>query len=191
MFFVEAQLVARTSVIKRMNTRFSISLNLDISIPTLLFNMSKIKKRNDDCTVVTQKDALSGGIHQIFDMDFVVVEAVEAGYNKNHNVKNCVGYILTFPNEVSVYISGDTSKTEQMALLADRDIDSAFYCCDGVYNMDAAEASECASLVGAKVNIPYHTGSAAVTNFDEENAKLFNVSGATILTPGSELVLKK
>ena len=45
-FFVEAQPVDRTSVIKRMNTHFSISLNLDISIPTLLFNMSKIKKTN-------------------------------------------------------------------------------------------------------------------------------------------------
>ena len=154
-------------------------------------DMSKIQSRTDDCRLITQVEALAGGTHQNFDLGYVKVEAVEAGYNKNHNKNNCVGYILTFPNEVSVYVSGDTSKTEQMASLADRNLDYAFYCCDGVYNMDAAEASECAALVGAKVNIPYHTGSAAVTNFDEENAKLFNAPGATVITPGSELVLKK
>ncbi|MCR4585695.1 MAG: MBL fold metallo-hydrolase [Lachnospiraceae bacterium] len=153
-------------------------------------DMSRISDRNDDCRVITQAEALSGGEHQSFDMGYVKVEAVEAGYNKNHDKKNCVGYILTFPNDVSVYVSGDTSKTEQMSTLGSRNIDYAFYCCDGVYNMDAAEASECAALVGAKVNIPYHTGSAAVTAFDEENAKRFNAPGATIVTPGSELILK-
>ena len=29
-------------------------------------------------------------------------------------------------------------------------------CCEGVYNMDLDEASECAELVQAKHNIPYH-----------------------------------
>ncbi len=152
-------------------------------------DMSKIQSRNEDCRLITQKEALEGGVHQSFDLGYVSVEAVEAGYNKNHDKKKCVGYILTFPNNVSLYVSGDTSKTGQMAELADRNIDYAFYCCDGVYNMDAAEASECAALVGAKVNIPYHTGSAAVTVFDKTNAERFNAPGAAIVTPGSELTL--
>ena len=152
-------------------------------------DMSKIQSRNDDCTVITQKEALSGGTYQSFDMGYVKIEAVQA-YNKNHNKKNCVGYILTFSNDVSLYLSGDTSATEQMAELAGRNLDYAFYCCDGVYNMDVAEASECATMVGAKVNIPYHTGSAAVTGFDADNAAKFVAPGATVLAPGSELVLK-
>ena len=102
-----------------------------------------------------------------------------------------MGYILTFSNGATLYVSGDTSKTEQMPDLASRGLDYAFYCCDGVFNMDAAEASECASLVGAKVNIPYHTGSASETIFDESNAVRFDPAGARILKPGEELVLKK
>ena len=57
--------------------------------------------------------------------------------------------------------------------------------------MDVAEASECASLVGAKVNIPYHTGSVRETIFDKTNATRFTAPGAYILKPGKELVLKK
>ena len=154
-------------------------------------DMSKISSKSSDCVVITQKEALSGGIHNSFDQGYVKVEAVEAGYNKNHDKKNCVGYILTFSNGATLYVSGDTSKTDQMPELAARNIDYAFFCCDGVFNMDAAEASECASLVGAKVSIPYHTGSASETIFDEANAARFTAPGAYILKPGEELVLKK
>lgn len=154
-------------------------------------DMSKISSKSSDCVVITQKEALSGGTHNSFDQGYVKVEAVEAGYNKNHDKKNCVGYILTFSNGATLYVSGDTSKTEQMPELAARNLDYAFFCCDGVFNMDAAEASECASLVGARVNIPYHTGSASETIFDETNAARFTAPGAYILKPGEELVLKK
>ena len=154
-------------------------------------DLSKISNRSSDCVVITQKEALSGGEHQSFDEGYVQVEAVEAGYNKNHDKKNCVGYILTFTNGATLYVSGDTSTTDQMPELASRGLDYAFYCCDGVFNMDAAEATQCASLVGAKVNIPYHTGSASDTIFDESNAARFTAPGAYILKPGEELVLKK
>ena len=141
--------------------------------------------------VITQKEALKGGEHQSFDKGYVKVEAVEAGYNKNHDKKNCVGYILTFTNGATLYVSGDTSKTDQMPELASRGLDSAFYCCDGVFNMDAAEATQCSTRVGAKVNIPYHTGSASETIFDENNAARFDPAGARILKPGEEMVLEK
>ena len=155
-------------------------------------DMSKIQEKNNDCTVITQKEALSGGEHRDFDLGYVKVEAVEAGFNKNHNVKNCVGYILTFNNEVSLYVSGDTSKTDQMGSLGSRNLDYAFFCCDGVFNMGPEEAADCAKLVGAKVSIPYHSGSASVTVFNEDNAEKFvsDVPGGIILTPGSELTLK-
>ena len=147
-----------------------------------------IKNKKDDCKTVTWKDALTDGEYQNFDFDFVSVQAVEAGYNKNHNVKECVGYVLTFPNSVKVYVSGDTSKTPQMEKL--EDIDYAFFCCDGVYNMDPAEASECASLVGAKHSIPYHMKPADPKDcFDQTQADAFEAEGKIVLKPGDELQL--
>lgn len=147
-----------------------------------------IKNKKDDCKTVTWKDALTDGEYQNFDFDFVSVQAVEAGYNKNHNVKECVGYVLTFPNSVKVYVSGDTSKTPQMEKL--EDIDYAFFCCDGVYNMDPAEASECASLVGAKNSIPYHMKPADPKDcFDQTQADAFEAEGKIVLKPGDELQL--
>lgn len=154
-------------------------------------DMSKIKNRNEDCVIITQDEALKDGEHHSFDLSYVKVEAVEAGYNKNHDKNSCTGYILTFENNVSLYISGDTSKTDQMEELGKRGLDYAFFCCDGIFNMDVSEASGCAGLVGAKVSIPYHTASAAVTIFDEANAARFSVPGAMILKPGEELSLTK
>ena len=41
-------------------------------------DMSKIQSRNEDCRLITQKEALEGGVHQSFDLGYVSVEAVEA-----------------------------------------------------------------------------------------------------------------
>jgi L-ascorbate metabolism protein UlaG (beta-lactamase superfamily) len=146
-----------------------------------------IETKNEDCKTVTWKEALAGGEHQTFELGYVSVEAVEAGYNRNHNVKECVGYILTLPGGVSVYVSGDTSKTEQMPLLAQRKLDYAFFCCDGIYNMDLEEAAECAELVGAKHNIPYHMAPGKL--FDRARAEKFNAPDRLILAPGEEIEL--
>ena len=146
--------------------------------------------KNPDCRIITEKEALAGGTHQNFDIGYVNVEAIEAGYNKNHSVTNCVGYVLDFPSGVKVYLSGDTSKTPQMANL--KDIDYAFFCCDGVYNMDTAEASECAKLVGAAHSIPYHMIPAdPQNNFEQTVAESFEADGRIILKPGDELKLEK
>ena len=113
-----------------------------------------IETQNDDCRIITHEEALQDGTHQTFDLGYVTVEAVEAGYNQNHDVTKCVGYILTFSNGRSVHVSGDTSTTEQMPALAEKEIDYAFFCCDGRFNMDTEEASACAALVGAKHSMP-------------------------------------
>lgn len=118
--------------------------------------VSRIKHKNQGCETITWKEALKGGTHQSFDLGWVRIEAVEAGNNKNHSIKKCVGYILTFSNEKTLYVSGDTSRTRQMEALADRHLDCAFFCCDGTYNMNLKEAIECAGIVGARVSISYH-----------------------------------
>lgn len=148
--------------------------------------LSLIASRNPDCQIITEKEALKSGIHQAFDLGYVMAEAVEAG-NKNHDPRQCVGYILTFRDGIQVYISGDTSKTTQMETFAERNLDYAFLCCDGIYNMGIAEASACAALIGARHSIPYHMAPGAL--FSRERAEQFDVAGRIILAPGEELTL--
>ena len=64
--------------------------------------------------------------HQVFDLGYVTIEAVEAGYNRWHDVSECVGYVLTFSNGRSIYVTGDTSTMEQMPDMAEMEIDYAF-----------------------------------------------------------------
>ena len=150
-----------------------------------------MQSRNEDCRIITQNEALAGGEHQSFDLGYVRVEAVEAGYNQNHDVNSCVGYVLTFSNGRSVYVTGDTSTTQQMPLLAEKEIDYAFFCCDGVYNMDAAEASKCAEMVSAKHNLPYHTSAKNDGyNFDRDVAEQFEADNRIILAPGEEITVE-
>ncbi|MBQ9544825.1 MAG: MBL fold metallo-hydrolase [Clostridia bacterium] len=150
--------------------------------------VKKIARRAPGCQVITWKEALEGGAHKSFDLGFVRIEAVEAGYNRNHDVKNCVGFVLTFSDGVKVYVSGDTSKTPGMAKLSEKKIDYALYCCDGIYNMDIPEASECARTVGAKHDIPYHMAPGKL--FDFKRAEKFLSPNRLIVSDGEEIELK-
>ncbi len=151
--------------------------------------VDKVVNRNPNCRIITWREALTGGKHQIFDLGFAAVEAVEAGFNRWHSVKECVGYIVTLSSGVSVYVTGDTSRTEQMPELREKQIDYAFYCCDGVFNMDLEEAAECAELVGAKHNIPYHMLARDGVYFDRERAERFDASDRLIVDEGEEIEL--
>ena len=147
-----------------------------------------IKKRNKDCRIITYKEALVKGEYKTFDLGFATVEAVQAGNNPNHNIKVCVGWLITLPDGVTVYATGDTSATDQMAELADRRIDYALFVCDGKYNMDMDEAIACAKLVNACHSIPYHMAPGAL--FDPERAELFDVPGRLIVPAGEEIALE-
>ena len=152
-------------------------------------NPDLVKERNEDCRIITWKEALENGTYNSFDPGYVSIDSLPAS-NSNHSASECVGYLLTFPNECRVYISGDTSKTEAMQELAGKKIDYAFFCCDGIYNMSPAEASECAALVQAKHSIPYHVSDAG-SGFSLDNAEAFEAEGRIILSPGDTLELKK
>lgn len=152
--------------------------------------VDKVEKRTPDCRVITWEEALADGEHQTFDLGYATVEAVEAGYNKNHDVKECVGYIITLSDGVSVYVTGDTSRTEQMPLLAEKEIDYAFYCCDGIFNMGMDEAAVCAGLVGAKHNIPYHIVTPDEEPFEREKAEQFQAENLMIVEEGEEIELE-
>ena len=145
-----------------------------------------ITSKNPGCEVISEKEALMDGKQQTFDFGYVKVEAVEAG-NKNHDPAQCVGYILTLDGGLQVYFSGDTSTTAQMGTFAERKLDYAILCCDGVYNMDIAEASECAALIGARYSIPCHMAPGKL--FDRERAEQFEADGRLIIADGEEITL--
>ena len=150
--------------------------------------VGKIGNRNADCRIITNKDALIGGEYKTFDLGYAVVEAVPAGNNPNHDIRECVGWLITLSGGVSVYVTGDTSTTDRMAELAERDIHYAFFVCDGRYNMDTEEASACARLVGARHSIPYHMAPGAL--FDQKKAERFDGPGRLIIPAGEEIPLE-
>ena len=149
--------------------------------------IEKVENRNENCEIITQAEALVNGEYKTFELPFVNVEAVEAGNNPNHDINFCVGYILTFKNGRTVYISGDTSTTDQMSELGSKNIDYAFFCCDGVYNMDIEEAAKCAKTVGAKHNIPYHNETANGELLNKELAEDWSVPNKMIVIPGESI----
>ena len=150
-----------------------------------------IETQNEGCKTISYMDCIVDGVHQSFDLGYVQVDAVEAGYNRNHDEKICVGFILTFSDGVTVYVTGDTSETKQMPSLAERALDYAFFCCDGVYNMGLEEAAKCAEEVGAKHNIPYHMIPGDRGIFDREVAEQFNATNRLIIEAGEEIELEK
>lgn len=151
-------------------------------------DISKIKNKNSDFKIITFKEALEGGKHNSFDLGYVFVKSVEAGYNKYHDEKKCVGYILTFSNGVKVYICGDTYLTPQMEKLSDEKIDYALFPCDGVYTMTVDEAVEASRKVNAKHNIPYHMSPG--NHFSSLIADKFYADNKLVIKPGEEIDLK-
>ena len=147
-----------------------------------------IGKKNDGCQIIYYKDALVNGEYKKYDLGYVTVEAVQAGNNPNHNIRECVGWLVTLSDGVSIYATGDTSTTEQMAELADRDIHYALFVCDGIYNMGMDEAIACAKLVNARHSIPYHMLPGAL--FDQNRAEQFDVPNRLIVPAGEEIALE-
>lgn len=147
-----------------------------------------IKNRNEGCQIIRWSDALVKGDYKTFDLGWATVEAVQAGNNRNHDIRSCVGWLITLSGGVSVYATGDTSTTDQMKELADRDIHYAFFVCDGKYNMDIDEAAACAKTVGARHSIPYHMAPGAL--FDEKKAEKFDVENRLIVPAGTEITLE-
>lgn len=146
------------------------------------------------CEVIRSRQFIANGEYRAFESHGVQIVPVQA-YNKNHSIEECVGLVLTFDG-VKFYASGDTSTTVDMqsGKLAKMQIDYAVFPGDGFYNMDVAEASECARLVDARHSIPVHLvpmddPSDPAQLFSRERAEAFQAKGRIILEPGQELDL--
>jgi L-ascorbate metabolism protein UlaG (beta-lactamase superfamily) len=131
-------------------------------------NKVSLCKQKAGCRVLRVRDTINpDGSYNIFEIAGVRIEPVSAG-NKNHPLSSTNGFVLTFDG-ITVYHASDTSKLDQMAALKTRNIDYAFFPIDGQYNMGPAEAMECATLIGAKHNTPFHVNQADVQAFQPEN----------------------
>lgn len=149
-------------------------------------DLDKVKNRNDSCIVITNKESLVNGEYKTFDLGYVKIEAVPAGYNKFHDEKECVGYLLTLGDK-KIYILGDTYITPYMESIGKMNIDYAFIPCDGVYTMNIDEAIEASKLINAKHSIPYHTKPG--DSFDINVANEFNVNNKLVIKPNEEIML--
>jgi len=148
-------------------------------------NVIELITQNPDCMLISNVEALEGGKHNTFTIGSIVVEAVQA-YNSNHDVKECVGFVITVDG-IKIYIAGDTSKTDDMKKMAAMKLDYAFLPCDGVYNMDLKEAAECAVLIGAKINVPMHMLPGEL--FSREIAEKYEAPNRLIVEAGEEIEL--
>lgn len=152
--------------------------------------VDRVANRADGCVVITQDEAVVDGKHRTFDLGFVTVIPVQAGFNRLHSVDKCVGYVLVLSNGTSIYVIGDTSTTDDMrdGTLAAMKLDYAFWCSDGVYNMGPEEAAEAAAMVGAAHNIPYHNSTTDKgERFDRAAAERFAAPNAMVVYPGEDL----
>ncbi|MCL2391619.1 MAG: MBL fold metallo-hydrolase [Oscillospiraceae bacterium] len=148
-------------------------------------NQLSLCAKKKDCRIISNVEALKGGVHNTFDFDGIIVEAVSAE-NKNHDPKECVGFIITIDG-VKIYASGDTSKTAQMEDFSSKHLDYAIFCGDGVYNMNPEEAAVCAEIIGAKRNIIIHLQPGEL--FSLEKAEKWDAPNKLIIEPGKEYSL--
>lgn len=167
------------------------SINADLILVTHSHydhsDIDKVINRNKDCKIITYKDSLVNGEYKTFDLGYVNVQAVPAGYNSFHNEKECVGYILTLSNNKKIYIPGDTYITPYMKEIGKMNIDYAFIPCDGIYTMNVNEAYQAANIINSKYIIPYHMKPGSL--FDEKIVKEFVLPNKLIIKPNEEILL--
>lgn len=100
----------------------------------------------------------------------VIVKAVPAyniGKNFHPKANGWVGYILEIEG-TKIYHSGDTDLIPEMEGLG---VDIALLPIGGTYTMNAEEAAEAASKIGAKIAIPMHYGKIVGSEADVERFK--------------------
>ncbi len=148
-------------------------------------DLSKVTLK-PDAVVIRSADALAGGQYHTFDnVAGIRVQTVPAG-NRNHDPKECVGYILTLDG-VTLYHAGDTSTMPHMSVLAPRKLDWVLLPVDGIYNMDPAEASTCARRIGGKHTVPIHTDPSY--QYNRTQADRLSCPGKVLLEHGQSVEL--
>ena len=135
--------------------------------------------------LIRAENGYTNGNYQEFEYFGVKILAVPAA-NKNHNIQECVGYLLTMDG-LKIYVAGDTDYLPFMASDLMKDIDYAFLPIDGIYNMGPEEASKAAEIIKPKHLIPYHMHPGML--FDIQQDMKVCYEGAMLVRPGKEIEL--
>lgn len=147
-------------------------------------NKTELVKLNSGGLIKRSADFLVNDEYKSESFGDIKVTAVPA-YNKNHSAKNCVGYIVNIDG-LNLYFAGDTSKTDYMSTMSG--IDYAFLPTDGIYNMDAEEATVCAEIIEAKYCVPVHTAPPE-GEYNHSVAARFTPKNRLIIMQGEEKAL--
>ena len=135
--------------------------------------------------VIRSKDALSNGVYYDFEYCGIKIQATPAS-NKNHNVAECVGYLLEVEGK-KIYVAGDTDYVPFMDELGKMDIDYALLPIDGIYNRGPKEATRCAEIIKPKHLIPYHMHPGLL--FDMKQDMQVAYQNSMLVRPGQAIEL--
>jgi len=149
-------------------------------------NQLNLVKQKPGCTVITWGESNINGVYQIFNIGNIKIYSV-AAYNANHNILQCVGYVLEF-NGIKLYHAGDTGNIPEMVQLADSNITYALLPVDGVFTMSPEVATAAAEAIQADFSIPMHT-EPTPDNFNEDNVARFTPSNKIVVRHGETIAL--
>lgn len=149
-------------------------------------NQINLVPQKQTCMVITYVESNIGGVYQSFNADGIKIYSV-AAYNQNHNINQCVGYVIEF-NGIKLYHAGDTGNIPEMAELADSNITYALLPVDGVFTMSPEEATDAAEMIQANYSIPMHT-EPTPDNYNEDNVARFTPDNRLLVRNGETIAL--
>ena len=150
-------------------------------------NQVDMVAKKDDVQIFRPANMLIDGEYQTKIIKDVVIKAVPAVNNPNHDLSSCVGYLVA-ADDFKIYFAGDTSMTDYMKEeMPKMQLDYIFLPIDGVYNMGSQEAAECARYIGAKHVVPIHMTPGKL--FDIEAARKLDLQNALVVYDGTEFEL--
>lgn len=142
---------------------------------------------DENTVILRSKDWINGNTYLKKTIKDIVIEATQA-YNGHHDPFCCVGFLITIDHHL-IYAAGDTSTTVAMKQdLSKRHLDVALLPIDGIYNMDAEEATQCFKLLQAVYSIPIHTDPNSLYNL--EIARQVRAENLVLLRPNEVLELE-
>lgn len=150
-------------------------------------NQINLVPMDERTIIIRSKNALIDGVYFDFEYFGMKIRPVPAS-NKNHNINECVGYLLEMDG-VKVYVAGDTSYLPFMDDLAKEKIDYALLPIDGIYNMGPEEATRVAKIIKPKHLIPYHMKPSML--FDMQMDMRVSYEKAMLVRPGDVVELVK
>ncbi len=145
------------------------------------------------CRVIRAGNDIKNGVYQNFTIGNIKITAVPAYNNQARNLSwhlkgQCFGYVVEFDG-IKLYHAGDTGNITEMADLASQNITYALLPMDSIYTMSPAEATQAATMIQAKHDIPIHTMPPPNDTYSDDMVSRFTSPNKLIVRPGSTVEL--